>query len=72
MEKKAKEIIKLELKKREMSYIKLSQKMSQNGYKYNENSLRSKINRGSFSFAFFLEFCDSLDIDLVCIDKGFA
>jgi len=69
MEDKAKEIIKSQLKQREMSYIKLSQKMSEKGYNYNENSLRSKINRGSFSFAFFLEVCESLDIDLVCVDK---
>jgi len=64
MEIKAKEIMKLALKKREMSYGKLSKKMQAKGYHYNENSLRSKINRGSFSFAFILEVCESLEVDL--------
>jgi hypothetical protein len=70
MEEKAKTFIKLELKQREISYIKLSQKMKAKGYDYNDNSLRSKINRGTFSFAFLLEVCESLEIDFVCLDKS--
>lgn len=69
MEDKAKKIIKSALKKRNISYVKLSEKMQEKGYDYNDNSLRSKINRGTFSFAFLLEVCDSLDIDFICLDK---
>lgn len=69
MEDKAKKIIKLALKNRQISYVKLSEKMQEKGYDYNDNSLRSKINRGTFSFAFLLEVCDSLEIDFICLDK---
>jgi len=43
--------------------------MSDKGYIYSENTIRSKINRGSFSFFFLLEVCDSLDIELTITEK---
>ncbi len=64
MKNKAKEFIKNELKKRKISYIKLSNLMKENGFKHSENTIRSKINRGSFSFVFFLEVCDSLNLKI--------
>ncbi len=64
---KAREFIKKELKKRKISYVKLSKIMEEKGYIYSSNTIRTKIHRGSFSFAFLLEVCDSLDINLVCI-----
>ena len=64
MKNKAKEFIKNELKKRKISYIKLSNLMKENGFKYSENTIRSKINRGSFSFVFFLEVCRSLNLQI--------
>jgi len=69
MKKLAKKIIKDELKKRKISYVKLSKLMEAKGYIYSSNTIRTKIHRGSFSFAFFLEVCDSLDLELVCRDK---
>jgi len=69
MKKEASKFLKNELKKRKITYTKLSSLMEKRGYIYSANTIRSKINRGSFSFAFLLEVCDSLDIDLVCIDS---
>ncbi len=68
MKKKAKDFIKKELKKRNLTYVKLSEIMETKGYIYSSNTIRTKVSRGSFSFAFFLEVCDSLDIELVLLD----
>jgi hypothetical protein len=67
MKNRAKEFIKKELKKRKITYMKLSLMMNDKGYIYSENTIRSKINRGSFSFAFLLEVCDSLNISIICL-----
>ncbi len=69
MKNRAKEFIKNELKKRKITYSMLSILMKEKGYDYSENTIRSKINRGSYSFVFLLEVCDSLDIDIVCLEK---
>jgi ribose 5-phosphate isomerase RpiB len=61
---RAKQIIKEELKKRGITYIKLSILMKERGYEYSDNTIRSKINRGSYSFSFLLEVCDALNITL--------
>ena len=64
MKNRAKELIKAELKKRKISYRELSKIMETKGYIYSENTIRSKINRGSYSFFFLLEVCDSLNMNL--------
>ena len=43
--------------------------MKEKGYDYSDNTIRSKINRGSYSFSFLLEVCDSLNVDIVCLEK---
>jgi len=70
MKKRAKEFIKQELNKRKISYVKLSKIMEEKGYSYSSNTIRTKIHRGSFSFAFFLEVCESLDMELICLEKN--
>ena len=51
-------------KRRSITYVELSSLMSDKGYVYSENTIRSKINRGSFSFVFLLEVCDSLGVKI--------
>jgi len=70
MRNRAKEFIKKELKKRKLTYVELSSIMNDKGYVYSENTIRSKINRGSFSFVFLLEVCDSLGLEII-IQKEF-
>ena len=67
MKNRAKEFIKDEIKKQKITYAELSTLMEIKGYIYSENTIRSKVNRGSFSFAFLLEVCDSLSKDIVCL-----
>ena len=67
MKNRAKEFIKKELKKRKLTYTELSSIMNNKGYVYSENTIRSKINRGSFSFVFLLEVCDSLGVEITVL-----
>jgi len=69
MKNRAKEFIKDELRKRKITYMMLSNIMEEKGYNYSDNTIRSKVNRGTYSFVFLLEVCDSLEIDIVCIEK---
>ena len=64
MKNEAKQFIKDELKKRKITYLMLSVLMKEKGYNYSDNTIRSKINRGSYSFSFLLEVCDSLNLTL--------
>ncbi len=69
MKNRAKKFIKKEIKKQKITYSELSTLMESKGYIYSDNTIRSKVNRGSFSFSFLLEVCDSLNIDIVCLEK---
>ena len=65
----SKQFIKSELAKRGVNYIQLSRLMNEKGYCESPHSIRSKIHRGSFSFSFILEICDSLNVDFMFQDK---
>jgi len=61
---KARQFIKSELAKRDLSYVKLAELMQNKGYKENQDTLRTKINRGTFSFYLLLEICDTLNLSI--------
>lgn len=69
MKDKARQFIKSELAKRDINYVQLSEFMKKKGYDENPDTIRTKVHRGSFSFAFLLEVCDSLGVDVVCMNK---
>jgi len=68
MKQQAKKLIKSELAKRDINYVKLAKLLQEKGYKENADSIRTKINRGSFSFVFILEVCDVLNIEIIFKD----
>jgi hypothetical protein len=59
-DKEAKLFIKHILLEEEMTYIELSEKLKTIGVDYSADSLRMKINRGRFDFAFLLQVADVL------------
>ena len=65
MKNEAKLFIKSLLLNRNINYVKLSEMMNSKGYKETPDTIRTKVHRGSFSFAFLLEVCDALNIELV-------
>lgn len=65
----ARQFIRSELAKRDLNYVQLAQLMQQKGYKETPDTIRSKIHRGSFSFPFLLEICDTLNLDFYLKEK---
>jgi hypothetical protein len=66
---RARNVLKGELARRGLSYEDLAIKLKQIGIDENANNLRSKINRGTFSAAFFLQVlsaigCRAVDIQI--------
>jgi len=64
MKTQARQFIKSELAKRDINYVQLSNLMKDKGYQETPDTIRTKIHRGSFSFSFILELCDSLNLKL--------
>ncbi|EKD91743.1 MAG: hypothetical protein ACD_29C00409G0004 [uncultured bacterium] len=59
--KHASNIIKSELIRRGIGYDQLQEKMTKLGIKETANAINVKINRGTFSFAFFLQVMKAID-----------
>jgi len=64
----AKIIFKKILEERNIKYNDLVHALNDRGIDENYNSIVTKVNRGTFSFAFFLECMYTLDIDLKELD----
>ncbi|BCD59441.1 MULTISPECIES: DUF6471 domain-containing protein [unclassified Nitratiruptor] len=69
MKEKAKNLLKSELVKRGLKYSDLAFLMKQKQYNENADAIRTKINRGTFSFEFFLKVLDAMDAELIVKDK---
>jgi hypothetical protein len=70
MKNRARQFLKSELVKRDLNYVKLAKMMNEKGFKENGDTLRTKINRGTFSFYFFLEVCETIGLDIKLEDKS--
>lgn len=71
MKDKARQFIKSELAKRDINYVKLAKLMNDKGFNESADTIRSKIHRGTFSFSFVLEVCESLETNLILQDDIF-
>ncbi len=60
---KAKRIIKSELAKREIDYIKLAKLMKAIGVDEKQANIANKINRGTFSFSFALQIFEAIGVE---------
>ena len=69
MKNEAKLFIKTILMNKDISYVKLAEMMNSKGYKETQDTIRTKVHRGSFSFSFLLEVCDTLNIEMIQRDK---
>lgn len=57
------------LKKENLNYLRLSDKLKQIGVDANNIVLANKVNRGTFKFSFVLQICEALGKDVVLIDR---
>ncbi|MGZ8250378.1 MAG: DUF6471 domain-containing protein [Methylomagnum sp.] len=58
----AKNILKAELTRKGVDYETLAQKLQSIGVDENYNSINTKINRGAFTFSFFLQCMEAIGI----------
>ncbi len=70
MKDKATQIIKVELTKQGLNFVELAKLMNEKGYKESPDTIRSKLHRGTFSFAFALEVLDALNLNFKISDKA--
>jgi len=60
---RAKRLIKSELAKREIDYIKLAKLMEAIGVDEKQANIANKINRGTFSFSFALQIFEAIGVE---------
>lgn len=66
----AKQIIRSELKRRDLSYADLAQRMEAIGLRVNDRTIANKIATGSFSAVFFLQCMEAIGVNTVHLDTG--
>lgn len=66
----AKQIIRAELKRRDLSYADLARRMEAIGLKVNDRTLANKIATGGFSAVFFLQAMEAIGVKNLQLDTG--
>jgi hypothetical protein len=66
----AKQLIRAELKRRDLSYVELAQRMDAIGLKVNDRTLANKIATGAFSAVFFLQTMEAIGVRILQINNG--
>jgi len=68
--KKATNMLKAELIRRGISYQQLQEMLAEIGVEETSNGINSKINRGTFSFAFFLQVAKAIGVKTLRLDEA--
>jgi 3-mercaptopyruvate sulfurtransferase SseA len=66
---KAKGLLKAELKRRDLSYADLAERLAALGVKDNERNISNKISRGTFSAVFFLQCLKAIGVRTIYLDE---
>jgi hypothetical protein len=67
-EERAKRFLKAELKRADVSYKELAERLEKHGLKESESSIASKLSRGTFAATFFLASLVALDRDSISLE----
>lgn len=62
-------LLKAELKKRDLSYADLAQKLATVGIKDNERNLSNKIGRGTFTAIFFVQCMQAIGVKVLHLEN---
>lgn len=62
---KARQLLKAEIARAEISYAELARRLSDMGLEENEGSVKARINRGTFPAWFLLAAAEALDLDVI-------
>jgi hypothetical protein len=66
----AKQLIRAELKRRDLSYADLAKRMGAIGLKVNDRTIANKIASGGFSTVFFLQVMEAIGVKNLPLDTG--
>lgn len=64
MKNKARVFVKSILLQKDLNYVQLSELMNKKGYKETPDTIRTKVHRGSFSFVFLMQVCETLNLEI--------
>lgn len=67
--KHVKQVIKMEMLKKDMNFVELQKVMEENGYNYSLDAIRQKVGRGTYDARFLYEFAESMGLDIVFKEK---
>lgn len=67
---KVKGLLKAELKRRDLSYADLADRLSTIGIKDNERNISNKISRGTFTAVFFVQCMEAIGAKTVHLEDG--
>lgn len=67
--KHVKQVIKMEMLKKDINFVDLQKMMQGKGYNYSLDAIRQKVGRGSYDARFLFEFADSLGLDIKFVEK---
>ena len=67
--KHVKQVIKMEMLKKDINFVELQKVMEEKGYNYSLDAIRQKVGRGTYDARFLYEFAESLDLDIVFAEK---
>jgi Domain of unknown function (DUF6471) len=67
---KAKGILRAEIKRRDMTYEELAEKLAKMGVKDNARNLSNKITRGAFTAGFFVMCLEAIGVQQIRLHEG--
>ena len=67
--KHVKQVIKMEMLKKDMNFVELQKVMEEHGYNYSLDAIRQKVGRGTYDARFLYEFADSMGLDIIFVEK---
>jgi len=67
--KHVKQIIKMEMLKKDMNFVELQKVMEEHGYNYSLDAIRQKVGRGTYDARFLYEFAESIGLDIKFVEK---
>ena len=67
--KHVKQVIKMEMLKKDMNFVELQKVMEAHGYNYSLDAIRQKVGRGTYDARFLYEFAESIELDIIFVDK---
>lgn len=65
-----KQVIKMEMLKKDMNFVELQKVMQEHGYNYSLEAIRQKVGRGTYDARFLYEFAESMGLEIQFIDKN--